>query len=121
MIRRFICALLFAISGLVHAAPEVGKPAPDFTAKGADGKTYKLSEFKGKTVVLEWFNKDCPYVHKFYDSKTMQGLQKENTGKGIVWLTIVSSAKGKEGYVNPDAAKKVRTEVGMSSTASGFT
>jgi peroxiredoxin len=117
MFRSILFVMGLGFSAVAMATPEVGKPAPDFNAQGADGKSYKLSEFKGKTVVLEWFNNDCPYVHKFYDSKTMQGLQKANTGKGVVWLTIVSSAKGKEGFVTPDAAKKVRSEVGMESTA----
>src|SRR5882724_8117605 len=92
--------LVFILSLAAHAAPESGKPAPDFTAKGADGKTYHLADLKGKTVVLEWFNKDCPYVKKYYDAKAMQKLQKENTAKGVVWLTVASSAKGKEGFVD---------------------
>lgn len=115
-----IFALVFALMlapAALAATPKSGETSPDFTLTGADGKTYKLSQFKGKTVVLEWFNKDCPYVRKFYDSKTMQGLQKEQTGKGIVWLSIVSSAPGKEGAITPADATKLMTDWGMSATA----
>lgn len=99
------------------ALPKPGEGAPDFSLTGADGKTYKLSEFKGKTVVLEWFNKDCPYVRKFYDSKTMQGLQKAATGKGTVWLSIVSSAPGKEGNIDAATATKLIKDWGLGNTA----
>ncbi len=103
----------FAVSG----ALKTGDVAPDFSLKGSDGKTYTLAQFKGKVVVLEWFNPDCPYVHKFYDSKTMQGLQKENTGKGTVWLTIASNAAGKEGHLEAADAKSVFEKSGLGSTA----
>lgn len=109
-------ALVVAMPALA-APPKTGEAAPDFSLTGSDGMTYKLSEFKGKTVVLEWFNKDCPYVRKFYDSKTMQALQKENTSKGVVWFSIVSSAEGKEGALDVAAAKKVAAEWGLGNTA----
>src|SRR5271155_3284182 len=90
---------LGALLGLTFAAQsspapnsaKVGHPAPDFTLQGADGKTHSLADFKGKFVVLEWTNPNCPFVHKFYDSGTMQALQKQWTGKGVVWLRINSS------------------------------
>lgn len=109
--------ILLATLALAFAAPENGKPAPDFSVKAADGKEYKLSQFKGKTVVLEWFNNDCPYVRKYYDAGEMQKLQKEATGKGVVWLTIASSAKGKEGFVDAEAMKKIQADRGMGNTA----
>ena len=90
-------------SATATAAPKIGEPAPDFTLQGADGKPYALSSFKGKYVVLEWTNHDCPFVKKHYGSGNMQSQQKELTGKGAVWLSIVSSAPGKQGHV--DAAK----------------
>lgn len=99
------------------ALPKPGEGAPDFKLTGADGKTYTLSQFKGKTVVLEWFNKDCPYVRKFYDSKTMQSLQKTTTGKGTVWLSIVSSAPGKEGAIDSATATKLMKDWEIGSTA----
>ena len=76
----------------------IGQPAPNFTLQGADGKSHSLSDYKGKFIVLEWTNPECPFVHKFYDSGTMQGLQKTETAKGVVWLRINSSAAGHEGY-----------------------
>jgi peroxiredoxin len=76
----------------------VGQSAPDFTLTGGDGKTHALADFKGKFIVLEWTNPQCPFVHKFYDSGTMQALQKKETAKGVVWLRINSSAEGHEGY-----------------------
>jgi peroxiredoxin len=94
-----------------------GAAAPEFSLQGSDGKTYKLSDFKGKIVVLEWFNKDCPFVRKFYTSKTMQGLQKDWTGKGVVWFTVSSAAEGKEGFMKPDENNKYRTENTVASTA----
>lgn len=115
-----IALIMFFASSVFAATSTTLKPAdaaPDFSLSGADGKTYKLSQFKGKTVVLEWFNKDCPYVRKFYDSKTMQGLQKEQTGKGIVWLSIVSSAPGNEGALDAAAAQKLINDWGIGSTA----
>ena len=75
----------------------VGQPAPNFTLVGGDGKKHSLAHYKGKYVVLEWTNPSCPFVHKFYDSGTMQHLQKTETAKGVVWIRINSSAPGKEG------------------------
>jgi len=116
--KAFFLAACFALSSFAFAAPQTGRPAPDFTAKGADGKTYRLQDFKDKNiVVLEWFNKDCPYVKKYYDSKTMQKLQKEATAKGVVWLTITSSKKGKEGFLTEKTGAAVRSEKGMNNTA----
>jgi peroxiredoxin len=112
MLRAFFFSL-----ALAHAALQSGAKAPDFTARGSDGKIYKLSQFKGKTVVLEWFNKDCPYVHKFYDTGTMQALQGKMHEKDVVWLTVASSAEGKEGYMSMLTAEKVRMEKKMASTA----
>jgi peroxiredoxin len=80
------------------AAVTVGEKAPAFTAKTADGSEVKLSDYAGKVVVLEWFNKGCPFVRKHYDSANMQTLQKEYTAKDVIWLTVNSSAEGKQGY-----------------------
>ena len=91
-------AALLALTGLAHAAVNIGAPAPDFALKSASGKIVKLSDFKGKLVVLEWVNEGCPFVHKQYDSDNMQKLQKEYTAKGVAWLTISSSCRGREGY-----------------------
>ncbi len=89
----------------VGAVAEPGAMAPDFTAMGADGKSYKLSDFRGKAVVLEWTNHDCPFVRKHYETGNMQALQKEATGAGVVWLTMSSSAPGDQGHVTPASAQ----------------
>jgi peroxiredoxin len=83
-------------------AARVGTAAPDFTATDIKGQPRRLSEFKGKTVVLEWHNQGCPYVKKHYDTGNMQSLQKEVTGQGAVWLTVISSAPGKQGHVTSE-------------------
>jgi len=92
--------LALALSGQNATAQSatIGQAAPDFSLQGGDGKQHALSDFKGKFVVLEWTNPQCPFVHKFYDSGAMQKLQKEETAKGVVWLRINSSAEGKEGH-----------------------
>ena len=79
----------------------VGAPAPTFTSIDSRGQTQSLTQYKGKYVVLEWHNQGCPYTRKHYNSGNMQNLQKEWTAKGVVWFTVISSAPGKEGYVNP--------------------
>lgn len=81
----------------------VGKPAPAFTLTDATGAEHSLTEYSGKYVVLEWINFQCPFVRKHYDSGNMQQLQETYTGKGLVWLTICSSAEGKQGYYEGDA------------------
>ncbi len=80
-------------------AARVGEAAPDFTATDSNGEVHKLSEYQGKYVVLEWTNRGCPYTQKHYSSGNMQRLQREWTGRGVIWLTVASSAPGKQGYV----------------------
>ncbi len=84
-----------------HAAATVGQKAPDFTLTDTAGKTVRLSDFKGKHVVLEWNNPGCPFVRKHYDSANMQVLQKESAGKGVVWLAINSTETGHPDYLAP--------------------
>src|SRR6266480_5130890 len=102
--------LLLALSSLVATtlfaadSPPVGAAAPDFSLPDASGKSHSLSEYKGKYVVLEWFNPECPFVKKHYGSGNMQKLQGQYTGKGVVWLTIDSSAPGLEGSLTPEQA-----------------
>lgn len=88
-------------------AAVVGDAAPDFTGTDTQGKTRTLSGYLGKTVVLEWTNHECPFVRKHYDTGAMQALQKEATDKGVIWLTIVSSAAGKQGFTTPEEASAV--------------
>ncbi len=99
----FVPLALLAVSA--QAAPGIGKPAPDFTGTDAAGFVVTLSDFQGKIVVLEWSNPGCPFVHKHYDSGNMQALQSYATSKGLVWLTINSSAPGKQGHMDAALAK----------------
>ena len=104
-------------AGPATAAAVVGQPAPPFTLTDSHGKTRSLAEFQGKLVVLEWWNFECPFVGKHYGSGNMQKLQKEWTGKGVVWLTVSSSAPGKQGYVDGAKADALMKEKGGASTA----
>ena len=90
---------LTATISLTALAARVGDSAPDFTATDSHGQTHKLSEYKGKFVVLEWTNNGCPYTVKHYSSGNMQALQKQWTAKGVVWLTVLSSAPGEQGFM----------------------
>ncbi len=107
MKTKLLTALLtVAASTALFAAdsPAVGTNAPDFSLTDSKGKTQSVSQYKGKYVVLEWFNPECPFVKKHYGSGNMQKLQEEFTGKGVVWLSIDSSAPGKEGNLTADQA-----------------
>ena len=96
---------------------EIDKKAPDFKLKDTNGKEHSLSDFKGKYVVLEWNNFGCPFVKKHYNSKNMQQLQKKYTGKDVVWLTINSSAPGKEGHFSSEELNKKIKEQDANMTA----
>ncbi|PYJ25329.1 MAG: thioredoxin family protein [Verrucomicrobia bacterium] len=98
---------LMATAVFAFDPPPVGSAAPDFSLIDANGKTHSLSQYKGKYVVLEWFNPECPFVKKHYGSGNMQKLQQQYTGKGVVWLTIDSNAPGTEGNVTPEQAQKI--------------
>jgi len=101
--KSILVATLLAVGPSMASVdlPKVGAAAPEFTATDTQGHERKLSEFQGKMVVLEWHNQGCPFVKKHYGSGNMQKLQKELTGQGVVWLTIISSAPGKQGFVTP--------------------
>jgi alkyl hydroperoxide reductase subunit AhpC len=94
-----LIALLLCTASKLFSAAKVGEAAPEFTATASDGKSYRLSDYHGKYVVLEWHNNGCPYVGKHYKSGNMQRLQKEWTGRGVAWFTVLSSAQGQQGYV----------------------
>jgi peroxiredoxin len=110
-------ALGLANGNAMASAPKVGAAAPDFTVTDSNGKPHKLSQYKGKYVVLEWLNHGCPYVQKHYDSKNMQTLQKTWTGKGVVWLSVASSAPGKQGHEAGAEVNKTAKEKGSSASA----
>src|SRR5947207_10554627 len=103
MKRNLWCGLIITLLLFSSAyAVKVGEAAPDFQATDSNGQAHKLSNEHGKFVVLEWHNNGCPYTRKHYESGNMQRLQKEWTGKGVVWLTMISSASGEQGYVTAD-------------------
>jgi alkyl hydroperoxide reductase subunit AhpC len=118
---RILWATLFAL-GIFFVLPaiwaaKIGEAAPDFTATASNGKTIHLADYRGKYVVLEWHNNGCPYVGKHYRSGNMQRLQKEWTGKGVIWLTILSSAPGKQGYVTASEENDYLTKMQAAPTA----
>ena len=92
------------------AQANLGNAAPAFTLTDSNGRARTLNEFKGKTVVLEWTNHQCPYVGKHYRGNNMQALQKKWTGQGVVWLSVISSAPGEDGHVTPQQANQLTSE-----------
>jgi peroxiredoxin len=115
--KRFSSLLLLVLVFVLSCYPivdagntTVGKPAPTFSLTDSNGKSHSLASLKGKYVVLEWVNYDCPFVKKHYDSGNMQKLQKEFTAKGVVWLSINSSAPGKQGNFPTDKINTLMKE-----------
>jgi peroxiredoxin len=118
MIRTSLAVLALSISATAAwAVPEIDKPAPAFTAVDSNGKSHALSDFKGKTVILEWTNDGCPYVKKHYGAGNMQKIQKDLTAEGAVWLSIISSAPGKQGHVDGKGANALVASQGSAPTA----
>jgi len=112
-----ILTSMIARAAFAFDPPPVGSAAPDFSLTDAKGKTHSLSEYKGKYVVLEWFNPECPFVKKHYGGGNMQNLQKQYTGKGVVWLTIDSNAPGSQGSLTPEEAERIASSWNTHQTA----
>ncbi len=110
--RAATLAGALALAPPAHAAPQTGAPAPEFTGTTTGGASVSLADFRGKTVILEWTNHDCPYVRKHYGTGNMQALQKDATADGVVWLSVISSAPGTQGYVEPAEADALTRERG---------
>lgn len=110
-----LCALF--LSSQLQAAIKINEPAPDFTLTDSRNQTVSLSDYKGKLVVLEWTNHECPFVRKHYESGNMQKLQRDYTGKGVVWLSLISSAPGKQGHVTGDQAEELSKNRNAAPTA----
>ena len=106
-----------AAGRLAHAAVTVGQAAPAFSAIASSGATVALADHLGKIVVLEWTNHDCPYVRKHYETGNMQALQKEAVGKGVIWLTMISSAPGTQGHVTAGQANELTVKREAAPTA----
>jgi peroxiredoxin len=102
---------------LAAAAPAIGAAAPDFALPDQDGTTRALRDYRGRIVVLEWTNHDCPFVRKHYNSGNMQRLQREAAGLGLVWLSIASSPAGEQGHVDGAQARELTTVRGAAPAA----
>jgi len=98
-------------------AVKVGEAAPDFQGTDSHGQTRRLSDYKGKYVVLEWHNNGCPFTRKHYESGNMQTLQRQWTGKGVVWFTVISSAPGHQGYVTAPEENTYLSKMNAAPTA----
>ena len=120
IIATFLCLLFFSATFFAPDfgfALDIGAAAPDFQLPGADGKNVKISDYKGKIVVLEWMNPGCPYVKKHYSSGHMQKLQAEYTKKGVIWLTINSTNPEHGDFVAAEDRAALVKEKKMSNTA----
>ena len=119
-LRQLVLAASAAVFSLgLTAAPQVGAPAPDFTVVDSKGNSHNLKDFAGKNVVLEWTNHECPFVVKHY-SGNMQALQTEMTAQDVVWLSVISSAPGKQGHVSGTKADELTASRGAKPTAVVF-
>jgi peroxiredoxin len=110
-------AIAVATLSLPIWAARVGEKAPDFTATDSQGLAHTLSQYAGKYVVLEWHNNGCPYVRKQYNSGNMQKMQRQWTALGVIWLTVISSAPGKQGYVTADQENAYLKQMNAAPTA----
>jgi peroxiredoxin len=113
--RKFLLAGLASVTLALTAATasaevKIGQAAPAFAGVDSTGKTVKLEDYRGKTVVLEWTNHECPFVKKHYNSGNMQSLQKKWTEQGVVWLSVISSPPGEQGNVPPEKANQLTQE-----------
>jgi peroxiredoxin len=115
--KRLALALILALASPAFAAPAPGQPAPDFTLSDTSGKAVKLSDFKGRYVVLEWVNPDCPYVKRHYNTANMPKLQKEFGAKKVAWLAINSTREGHSEFKSPQQMQAWMKEKGAAPTA----
>jgi alkyl hydroperoxide reductase subunit AhpC len=116
--QSFVFAAALAAASLLNAAPQVGKPAPDFTLTDIAGQTHKLSEYRGKVVVLEWVNPECPIDAEHYAEKNMQATQKFAAERGVIWLSINSASyPGAQGNYDDKRAAAWQKQQGAVTTA----
>jgi hypothetical protein len=117
MLKHALSLATILVAAPALAAATVGQPAPAFTATDASGKPVSLADYRGRTVVLEWHNPECPFVKKFYEPGAMQKLQTDARSQGVVWLTVNSGAPGKQGALSPAAATQYMKSQGMAAAA----
>ena len=117
MSHRKLLALTLTLTAIPSLAVTPGSPAPDFKGTDSNGAQHTLSQYKGKYIVLEWANKGCPFDQKHYLSGSMENLQKEWTAKGVIWLSVISSAPGTQGYVTPSEENTYIKTMQVASTA----
>ena len=117
LVSLISASLFFLAVSAASAAATVGQPAPAFALTDTNGKTVNLADYKGKTVVLEWHNPECPFVKKHYDSSNMQGLQSKYTKDGVVWLAVSSTEPGHQDYKKPDVMNGILKTSKASPTA----
>ena len=117
MSHRKLLALALTLTAIPAIAVAPGTPAPEFKGTDSNGTQHSLSEYRGKYVVLEWANKGCPYDQKHYLSGSMESLQKEWTAKGVIWLSVISSAPGEQGYVTGAQENEYIKSMHVASTA----
>jgi peroxiredoxin len=111
-----VAASIVGSAGIASPAPVVGQNAPAFTGMDTLGQQVSLEQYRGKIVILEWTNPECPFVQKHYGSGNMQALQKEATAQGVVWLSIDSSAPGQQGFVSASEAQRLTQQRGAAPT-----
>jgi peroxiredoxin len=111
-----IALSMFSVAATAQTA-RINSPAPDFTATDSKGLTHSLEQYRGKYVVLEWHNQGCPFTRKHYESGNMQNLQKQWTGRGVVWFTVISSSPGSQGYVTPSQENEYLAKMNAAPTA----
>ena len=117
LVSLISASLSFLAVSAASAAATVGQPAPAFALTDTNGKAVNLADYKGKTVVLEWHNPECPFVKKHYDSANMQGLQSKYTKDGVVWLAVSSTEPGHQDYKKPDVVNGILKTSKASPTA----
>lgn len=117
-ISLVLAMIVFAATAMFATeTAKVGNKAPEFSLKDYKGVEHKLSDYAGKYVVLEWVNYDCPFVKKHYESENMQNLQREFTEKGVIWLSVCSSAEGKQGNFTKAELEKKHKDLKTAETA----